>query len=555
MSRCSLEGCERNAYSNYSECILHCDKSNLNFFKIRHVFYEALDSYAIKNTKNEQCYFGKISFPKPDDQSDINYVKILRNIPKIQFGSCSFYTDSFELGGSKVFFYECEFKVGWTLINYNILDNHNKVIYQLCVFYNEVVSEIPNINKYTEYTNHQFDYTCIFHGKIIFIRASLQVSPFNENQGEYIANSFSKIILEECQFYIFEMYISCQENGEIEFRNCRVENKLKIRSVESGEYREQQENKSKLKSVKIIDCSANNNTYFRVGYLEIDEFILSNLRNPGGSELNIGDCFFNKVRISNFRNLGKFKLFKINFMKKEKGCLFQIDNTSIGDTDFQSISLVSFEKVYMFDNIFSDIKYTNVEWKENINVGEYADDEIRKIAKERDTYRTLKNVAHKNNDKPQELTFFANEMKRHKELTIKNRCKDTAFPRFHIKDCVFCKGSKNLREGRISDIAILLFSEISNNYGLNWVKPLMLIVVLSLCFYLVLLGSMDGFSMNNLSYFAKYIFVFINPAHKLEFVCSGKWTFLTYAVDFIFRLAEGLLIYQTITAFRKYTRK
>lgn len=52
----------------------------------------------------------------------------------------------------------------------------------------------------------------------------------------------------------------------------------------------------------------------------------------------------------------------------------------------------------------------------------------------------------------------------------------------------------------------------------------------------------------------KYYWVFLNPTHKTEFVASGCWNGLTYFIDFLFRVIQVFLVYQTIQAFRKFTR-
>jgi hypothetical protein len=45
---------------------------------------------------------------------------------------------------------------------------------------------------------------------------------------------------------------------------------------------------------------------------------------------------------------------------KQNNKKFQIDNTSIGKTNFQSINLSSFTEIKIFDNIFTEIDYTNI---------------------------------------------------------------------------------------------------------------------------------------------------------------------------------------------------
>jgi len=284
----------------------------------------------------------------------------------------------------------------------------------------------------------------------------------------------------------------------------------------------------------------------------VDNFEISNLRNPQNAELNIGDCHFNTYILSNFRNIGKFKLYKINVFGSEKGNLFQIDNTSIGDTDFQAICLTSFKIVRLFDNIFSNIHYTNMQWKESVEVGQYHDSGITQIAKKRDTYRVLKNVAHDNNDQQQALIFYTKEMQHHKALTLESRCHKKDFKRFFVKDILCSHNNGWLKDGRAQDILTLFFNEKTNNFGLDWWQPIKLIIISSVIFYYFFLLSLD---VGDTSIYWKNIFEFINPTHSIEFIAKGKWTAYSYSIDFIYRIFEGTLIYQTVVAFRKFSKK
>ena len=349
----------------------------------------------------------------------------------------------------------------------------------------------------------------------------------------------------------------------ITFRSCHFARKLKIRNAENDkfykdsekEYEKAQENKLKLEKLHITDCTAGNEAYLRIGFLAVDNFVLSNLRLPQNAELNIGDCHFKCFKLNNFRNVGKFKLFKINILKEEYdkqksyNPRFQIDNTSIGQADFQSLNLTSFARVIIFDNILSGIDYTNVQWGEDIEVGQYGkviapeiwtdyalakylfdiyEIETTEIAKKQDSYRTLKNVTQKNNDHPQELFFYKQEMKYHQKIASGNK------------------------EYSLSNRATLFFNKWTNEFGLNFWLPIAWLLGLAFIFYCLLLFSIDE-SCN--SKYWKNFFEFLNPTHKVEFIANGCWNGYTYAIDFLFRIIEGLLIYQTIQAFRKYSRK
>jgi hypothetical protein len=157
-----------------------------------------------------------------------------------------------------------------------------------------------------------------------------------------------------------------------------------------------------LTRAHLIDCSADDGVYLRIGFVSVKDFVLSNLRLPQNAELNIGDCHFENFQLTNFRNIGKFKLCKINILnikhkyfgntyledETQNNKKFQINNTSIGKTDFQSIDLSSFEEMEIFDNIFTEINYTSVTWSDEvIKVGQYNDSDSKKLSKQQDSYR------------------------------------------------------------------------------------------------------------------------------------------------------------------------
>jgi hypothetical protein len=96
----------------------------------------------------------------------------------------------------------------------------------------------------------------------------------------------------ELHFLEFGRYLvvfpACELNG------CQFRKKFKIRSIEVEDrgYIKQQKNKVKLKSLKIIDCTAEDGAYLylRFGFLNIKNFVLQNLRLPQNAELNIVGC-------------------------------------------------------------------------------------------------------------------------------------------------------------------------------------------------------------------------------------------------------------------------
>ncbi|NOQ72472.1 MAG: hypothetical protein GQ574_10750 [Crocinitomix sp.] len=109
-----------------------------------------------------------------------------------------------------------------------------------------------------------------------------------------------------------------------------------------------------------------------------------------------------------------------------------------------------------------------------------------------------------------------------------------------------------------SDKLILFLNRISNNHGRYWIVPIIWLFVLGIVFFIGLYNN-TSFAENSshVSYttadkFGFYL-RFLNPTHKLDMF--GEESYLSvYAViyDWAFRIISSYLIFQTISAFRKY---
>ena len=358
-----------------------------------------------------------------------------------------------------------------------------------------------------------------------------------------ISHTINAVFLDDVTFFHinfksdFTLYIEAADTATIAFIHCHITSKFKIRNFEYAKYEEAQRNKSKVHQIIFGDCSiasdeAGKFPYLRVGFLDADGFVLHNLRVPKDAEVNIGDCRFNRFRMSNVRNLGKLKLYKINILKNETANhgAFQLDNTSIGDADFQSVDLSSFAKRIVFDNILVGLKYSNVLLEPkgtDVEVAQFTDKEDE-IIKKRDTYRVLKNVALCNNDSVYAFSFYAKEMKYHK------------------------KAIKYIDRPFSLERIILALNYITSNFGQNWALPLGWIFGLGLAGYAGLLCALN-LSLSDCNNWAQFP-LFFSPLHETEFIKNCDWGFWAYTIDFGFRVLEGPLIYQAIQAFRRYTR-
>jgi len=108
-----------------------------------------------------------------------------------------------------------------------------------------------------------------------------------------------------------------------------------------------------------------------------------------------------------------------------------------------------------------------------------------------------------------------------------------------------------------------------NSYGMNWLKPLGLILIITFIAYLISLPMFsnkmtyaldsdfvscriywDEF-VNRLSTFAQML----NPARKFSATYGDNVTTLLYFLDLFHRVVIGILIFQLIKAFRRLASK
>ena len=351
--------------------------------------------------------------------------------------------------------------------------------------------------------------------------------------------SISNFTAKHCTFQHFELLSSPIDN-ELIFSRNKFLGKFKV-SKNDDQQSKDRDNRVEIITLRFMNNTVESGQLVRFGYLNVDYFLCHDLHNSANSEVNIGECDFDNFALFNLRNSGKFRFYRIN-EKEEVRKSFTLIDSSLGDSEFQNVNLADYTKVVVQDNSLSDLQYTAVQWPSAIEPEKLYIDSSKMIPistqfneaeinkKKRDTYRTLKNVAQKNNDAPQAIEFYSKEM--------------GAYSR-----------TLSWKKGQIIDKLILLFNKWTNLFGLNWLWPIGWILGFGLVLYLLLLLSIDSNDCCICKEWKKFP-VFLNPTHKTgaEFIC-GQWGFWAYLFDLSFRIIEATLIYQTIIAFRKFTRK
>ena len=284
------------------------------------------------------------------------------------------------------------------------------------------------------------------------------------------------------------------------------------------------------------------------------------------ASLNFSNCGLKMVHIDNFINQGKLYFADVESSGRD-GSLFSIAKTSLGTSIFLNVNLLHFEKIIIKHSSLTDILFTDVAWfnpqqlnpidtfMDNVTVD--INSEFKKSKKDyrqwklyqtnREVYRQLKYTAAKIGDIVRSLSFQAEEMTLYK------------------KELEYYK-----EIGRFSGNKAMMWANQSNNYGNAWIKPVWILLLLNLGFFLVITILQSGKyylwpSFNKEDAAATWSLIsahfdaywsILNPIRRLVDVFPDQKHFSAWTVfwDYLDRLTVSYFIFQIVSAFRKYSK-
>jgi len=245
------------------------------------------------------------------------------------------------------------------------------------------------------------------------------------------------------------------------------------------------------------------------------------------------DCEFNTIVIEELVNTGTLKFSSPIFKPASSIAIHKADmgKTAIFGVNFNQVNTFNISKANL-----NDLICAGVEWCNGISskVGSQMS-----FAQLRETYKQIKNVNAKQNDKPEELKFYSLEMIAYSE-------------------------ELGLTKGHCGDKIILWFNNFTNRHGLSWTRPLGLIFGITIVCYPIIkmLLGYKSFDIYQTGVFFSEFFECINPIRKFNDSFgfpgtsqTGTNIAIAKILDIIcLRLFNGLLIFQMIRAFRKYVK-
>jgi hypothetical protein len=266
---------------------------------------------------------------------------------------------------------------------------------------------------------------------------------------------------------------------------------------------------------------------FRCNTLELNEILFGDFscKNSEITNLSLNSIYPNVDT----------KKFEFNYLNdkvgaKAKHLVFHDSDLSL--INFNSCYFKTFESLDVNASKLDKITCTGTNWPKSV----ISSREENSSFEVREACRQLKLAMSNHQDKANELHFHSLEMKAYR---------------------------KNIKEGTSRGQSwndkFALWGGATNDFGMNWSKPLILLFIsVNIAFGLMVTSETKSvpfsYDWNCASHLSDY-FTLYNPAHRLDHLTFGKEANGTIAtVDFLIRVLSAFFIYQMVAAFRKFRR-
>lgn len=291
----------------------------------------------------------------------------------------------------------------------------------------------------------------------------------------------------------------------------------------------------KIKTV-TLPLTSSAKGYIKLENLNIDETKLFGINE--NIKIIFKNIEFNHLNMIDFTNLNEINF---NRCRGSNESTLNLVDSDLGEMKLNSFSFKSFS-VIQVDNIsIYKIAISNVQWFDESQIkitGDLSSIGVEKS--KREIYRQFKQALKSNGNILDSIAFRAKELKSYRnELKLSDN-----YP--------------------LSERMVMLVNQ-SNDYGLNWWKPVWIIILITLGFYILFLpifseldycfcttklclsNTWTSFWMN-----FDVFFQLFNPARKFASVYGAVSSDIMYLYDLLHRIVLGVFIFQIIRAFRKY---
>lgn len=259
------------------------------------------------------------------------------------------------------------------------------------------------------------------------------------------------------------------------------------------------------------------------------------------------DCSYDFLTITHLFNKS---LISFNNNKPKEGngtpSELRIQNSNLGNTEFYDFDFSLYPTIRIIDSRIDNIFFNGVEWfePEQLQVDESENDPKKILSQKREIYRQLKLASEKQSDRITALEFKAKEVETHR---------------------LFLELGNVKKADRWAILA-----GTTNNHGQDWIRPLLLILGISLIFFPILfyyadpeIGAIPDLSNEGFHYFGRKVCEHLavlpqlfNPTRRISdlFPEIEKFSFGVYFFDGLHRILLAFFIFQIVSAFRKFVK-
>jgi hypothetical protein len=309
--------------------------------------------------------------------------------------------------------------------------------------------------------------------------------------------------------------------------------------------------KGRAQIIESIEILSTNNLS---GFLKVEGFNVNNLSLQGINSnciISFELILVKSLKLLNYSNFSTTQFFGVEADGKKDSKLEIIDSF-LGKTHFSTINFKTFYKIDIDRSILTEITATYVSWfnKEQIEssrlkISYYSAQkigyEIAKNELNQEIFRQLKFAMEKQGDRIQYLKFRELEIESYRQV-IKRK------------------------NNKLNQDRLILWLGLTNQHGQDWFRPVWMACISLFLFTLLIIisqsdqlkwtVSLDFVSIKNtLIIYCNNLFIFwhlLNPTHNIDVL--GKIKGWTLFWDFLSRLFLAFFIYQTISAFRKFSK-
>ncbi len=238
------------------------------------------------------------------------------------------------------------------------------------------------------------------------------------------------------------------------------------------------------------------------------------------------------VSFSQFSNSGFLNASKIE--TQTNNSIIQLFESNLGNAELFDIDFTKFKSVKICNSNIQDIVPTNISWCNNVETNIFGGNVSNNHLRE--TFRQLKTIMVKIGDKVEELKYYGLEMDAYSK---------------------YLKIEKKNWEDRV----IFCLGKWSNNHGLSWLRAFVILICFSFFVF-----NLNKFLLGYNSFKLEFVPIdlanwieSINPIRKFENVYKiykkGFNANLALLIDIVSRIIYSFLIFQFVSAFRKYVKK